>query len=111
VSDYSQAPTSTFVAGTETDIWLGTAGTLATLLRTQHLYKSLSLLLANIAGINIPPSLLLLSLRPELIEAFAGVWGTPLMIRVDFTSRSKAKPIGGIPIYDLGKWSMYQKTC
>lgn len=82
-------------------VWQREDPGLADLLSSERLYKSLSLLLACNAGINIPPSLLLLAVERTPIAEFAGEWGYPLMIRMDYRSRSKAKPLGGVPLYSL----------
>jgi hypothetical protein len=89
------------VVASETESWATAQANLPDLLRSKHLYKGLSLVLAGIAGINIPPSLLLLSLATEHINVFAKTYGLPLMIRVDYPRRPRPKPIGGIPIYAL----------
>jgi hypothetical protein len=73
----------------------------APVLRSRRLYKSLSLLLAGSAGVNVPASMLLLTGKREALAEFARRWGYPLMIRMDYGRRPKGKPLGGIPIYTL----------
>lgn len=90
-----------FVVGTKSEVWRDSAARLMSLLESQHLYKSLSLLLAQQADVRAPASLLLLAARPDLTARFANRWGLPLMMRVDYRSRPKSKPIGGIPLYKL----------
>ena len=90
-----------FALATSSEVWLADHSSLKDLLTSQRLYKSLSLLLADRAGINIPASLLLLAARPDVIASFISEWGYPLMIRVDYRSRPSAKPLGGIPLYQL----------
>jgi len=67
----------------------------------ERLYKSLSLLLARQTRLKVPPSLLLLTPRNELVSTFADEFGYPLMIRMDYRGRPKTKPVGGIPLYEL----------
>jgi hypothetical protein len=88
-----------FIVGAESEAWRDSDASLMQLLESQHLYKSLSLLLAQQAGVKAPASLLLFALRRDLIAHFANRWGLPLMMRVDYRSRPKSKPVGGIPLY------------
>lgn len=93
--------TDLFIVGAESEVWREGDSNLARLLESRQLYKSLSLLLAQQADIKAPASLLLLALRRDLTAHFANHWGLPLMMRVDYRSRPKSKPIGGIPLYKL----------
>jgi hypothetical protein len=90
-----------FIVGAESEIWRDSDVSLVQLLESRHLYKSLSLLLAQQADVKAPASLLLLALRHDLIAHFANRWGLPLMMRVDYRRRPKSKPIGGIPLYQF----------
>lgn len=56
-------------------------------------------MIAFTSGVPIPPSLLLFSVKIDAIERFAGEYGLPLMIRMDYQSRPPRKPVGGIPLY------------
>lgn len=90
-----------FLVADTSNVWRGQNSDLAEFLESRRLYKSLSLLLARRADIKVPPSLLLLSLRSDLIENFAEEFHFPLMIRVDYQKRPKVKPLGGIPLNSL----------
>jgi hypothetical protein len=88
-----------FLVGDTSRIWRDESSDLIDLLDSRGLYKSLSLVLARREGIKVPPSLLLLAIRPDLIREFASKFDLPLMIRVDYQNRPKIKPLGGIPLY------------
>jgi hypothetical protein len=64
-------------------------------------FKTLSLLEATRAGLSIPPSVLLLDRSYAFIGDVASRWSLPMMIRMDYRSFPKVKPLGGIPIYSL----------
>ncbi len=90
-----------FLVAAQSKAWRRGDPGLVSLLQAERLYKSLSLLLARNARVHIPPSLLLLAVRRDLIAKFATDFGYPLMIRVDYRSRPKAKPLGGVPLYSV----------
>jgi len=98
---YTRHVRDRFVAVTKAGVLQDEDSGLVDLLRSDQLYKSLSLVLACNAGVKVPPSLLLLVVRRNLIAKFANEFGYPLMIRVDYRSRPKAKPFGGVPLYTL----------
>lgn len=91
---------SRFIVASNSHVWSDT-GVTADLLRSRRLFKTLSLLVAKAAGVNVPPSLLLLGRRRELIADFARKWGCPLMIRLDYRRSPRQKPLGGVPLYTL----------
>lgn len=93
--------TSRFTAATESSLWSQDDRSLTHLLRSEHLYKSLSLLLSIRIGVKAPASLLLLASRRDLLSEFADEWGLPLMIRMDYRRRPTSKPIGGVPLHKL----------
>lgn len=97
-----------FLVAAQSKAWQRGEPELVRLLESEKLYKSLSLLLACNARVHIPPSLLLLAVRRDLVEEFANEYGYPLMIRVDYRSRPKAKPLGGVPLYSL---DTMQRVC
>jgi hypothetical protein len=70
-------------------------------LRSRHLYKTLSLLLARRVGVPILPTLLLVDDNPSALEKFGEAYGWPLMIRMDFSNLPKRKTLGGIPLRSL----------
>ena len=92
---------NTFLVAAQATVWQRGDPELVNLLASERLYKGLSLLLACNAGVDIPSSLLLFEVRRNLIAKFASEFGYPLMIRVDYRSRPKAKPFGGVPLYSL----------
>jgi hypothetical protein len=87
-----------FVVASEASVWRDHEVS-AGLLESHRAFKTLSLLLADIAGVNVPASLLLLARRADIASDFARVWGYPLMIRLDYRQYPRKKPLGGIPIY------------
>jgi hypothetical protein len=97
-----------FSVVTPAAVWQRGDPGLVGLLASERLYKSLSLLLACDAGVDIPPSLLLQSVKRAPIAKFAEEWGYPLMIRMDYRSRPNAKPLGGLPLYGL---DTMQRVC
>lgn len=62
-----------------------------------RLFKTLSLLLAKAAGVQIPNTLLLLG-DPDTVREVWGRWTNPLILRVDFTKYPERKVLGGIAI-------------
>lgn len=64
-------------------------------------FKTLSLLEAIRAGLDVPPTVLLLECNYSLIREVASRWSLPMMIRMDYRSLPEAKPLGGIPIFSL----------
>lgn len=90
-----------FTVVREARAWDGNDPDVLKLLRSERLYKSLSLLLGLAAGLTVPASLLLLGESDDAIASFAHKWATPLMIRMDYRTRPPRKPIGGIPLYRL----------
>ncbi|HWD92257.1 MAG TPA: hypothetical protein VG938_07905 [Verrucomicrobiae bacterium] len=64
-------------------------------------FKTLSLLEAARAELNTPPTMLLLDGAYPPIGDIISRWGLPIMIRMDYGSFPKVKPLGGIPIYSL----------
>lgn len=87
--------------GDRSRVWRDENSDLFELLNSRRLYKSLSLALARREGVKVPPSLLLLAIRRDLIETFAEEFDFPLMIRVDYEKRPEAKPLGGVPLYSM----------
>ncbi len=70
-------------------------------LRSRKLYKTLSLLLSSRAGVQVPPTLLMLDMKTEALNTAIQHFGLPLMIRMDYQSLPSQKALGGIPIYTL----------
>lgn len=68
-------------------------------LKDRRLFKTLSLFLADQAGIKTLPSLLLLNRDEAELENFITKWKLPLMIRMDFAKKPSKKTLGGIPIF------------
>lgn len=89
-----------FIVGSNSQVWSDGDGT-ADLLKSQRLFKTLSLVLAKAAGVNVPPSLLLLDISRDLITDFAQKRGCPLMIRLDYRQSPDQKPLGGVPLRSL----------
>lgn len=72
-------------------------------LRTKNILKTLSLLLAARAGVQVPSTLLMFTMEIDVLNRFFNQWGPPLMIRMDYQLYPKRKTLGGIPIYKLEK--------
>ncbi len=88
-----------FVVVGESETW-SDAAVESTYLSAQGLLKSVSLLCALRAGINVPPTLLALHLRWEPIARVAQAWGYPVMVRMDYAHLPRRKPLGGIPLFN-----------
>lgn len=86
-----------FVVGTESETW-SEHSAIVEVLRSRHLLKTLSLVLADLADVKVPAFLLLLGKRLDLIKSFADRWGYPLMVRMDYRRSPPRKPLGGIPL-------------
>jgi hypothetical protein len=71
----------------------------ADFLRDRRLLKTLSLLEARAADVPIPPTLLLLEPRPGTLRAFAAAHGGAVMMRMDYSTLSAPKPLGGIALF------------
>lgn len=71
------------------------------LLTSKGLLKTLTLLLANQAGLKVPPTLLMLEPNSAALERFGEEHEWPLMVRMDFTKLPRPKTLGGIPIRSL----------
>lgn len=71
------------------------------LLESRRLFKTMSLCLAERAGIVTPPLLLVVSDSTATIGRFAQQWGDILMLRIDYSSLPRSKPLGGIPIRSI----------
>lgn len=73
----------------------------ATVLLNQSLYKTLSLHEAAIAGVPVLPSLLLIERNDDIVQKRIETWGLPVMLRMDYSTLPKMKPLGGLPLYTM----------
>ncbi len=73
----------------------------AAVLLEQRLYKTLSLHKAAVAGVPVLPSLLLVERNDDIIRERIEIWGLPVMLRMDYSSLPKRKPLGGLPLYTV----------
>lgn len=89
-----------FVIVTESEVWTDDYVD-PNLLQEKGLFKTLSLVLAARASVDVPPTLLMLVKRMDIVTRFTEDWGLPLMIRMDFSSLPDRKTLGGIPLYAL----------
>ena len=77
-------------------------------LREERLLKTLSILVSGHNLINVPPTLLLLEKCDTVLSDVISRWGVPLMIRLDYKTLPKNKPLGGIA---LGSRKSIVKVC
>lgn len=70
----------------------------AGMLRRLRLYKTLSLLVADRAGIPIPPTAALMGWNDRVAGDAEAVWGLPIMLRMDYARLPRQKYLGGFPV-------------
>lgn len=87
-----------FIVASDSEVWKDSKISTEYLL-VNHCYKTLSLVEALRAHIQVPPTLLLLKMNQQIIDYVIERWGLPLMIRMDYKSLPPKKTLGGIPLF------------
>jgi hypothetical protein len=71
------------------------------LLYDKGMFKTLSLLHAKRAGLNVPSTALLFEQNDAFVREIVSRWSLPVMVRMDYDLLPTSKPLGGIPIHSF----------
>jgi hypothetical protein len=71
----------------------------ADFLRDRRLFKTLSLHEARGADVPVPPTLLLVEPRLDILRAFVDTHDGAVMVRMDYSKLTGPKPLGGIALF------------